>query len=145
MFDCGITAELKLTCPFDSAIFMDSLSVRSYLTIIQSIWAKRERSKFPLTAHAFCNPRSLLRSRSQTFPLPLPLHRIFSCPAPANSIFRTVIKMTSTDWLNDRQLLPYYTAYTSTQRINSKIIHMYCEYVRRNCEWQSRQSYYQSF
>ena len=38
-------------------------------------WAERGRSKFPLTAHAsFCNSRSATR---------LPLHRIFSRPAPA--------------------------------------------------------------
>ena len=42
----------------------------------QSMWAERERSKFPLTAHtSLCNPRSPLRA--------FPLHRIFSRPAPA--------------------------------------------------------------
>jgi len=52
----------------------------------QSMWAERERWKFPLTAHIFfSNPRSLLRSRSHD--LPLPLHGIFSRPAPAQSIF----------------------------------------------------------
>ena len=44
--------------------------------------AKRERLKFPLTAHAsFCNPRSPLRDLPA--PAPFPLQRIFSRPAPA--------------------------------------------------------------
>jgi len=55
----------------------------------QSMWAERERSKFPFTAHtSFCNSSSPLHSRSHD--LPLPLHRIFnarSCSAPAHSIF----------------------------------------------------------
>ena len=41
----------------------------------KSMWAERERWKFPLIAHTFfCNPRSPLRSRSTVFfhaPLPL--------------------------------------------------------------------------
>jgi len=49
------------------------LEIFTYLVSRQ--WADRERSKFPLTAHAsFCNPRSPLRSRSAVFfhaPLPL--------------------------------------------------------------------------
>ena len=55
---------------------------------LQSMWAERERSKFPLTAHAsFCNPRSPLRSCSATFPLPL--YRIFFTLRSRSFNFRT--------------------------------------------------------